>query len=95
MQVKPLQDRVLIKRTEEESKTAGGIIIPDSHSEKPGQGQVIAVGPGYRLDNGDVAALSVKEGDKVLFAKYSGSEVKLDGQEFLIMKEADILGVLS
>ncbi|AYF43317.1 MULTISPECIES: co-chaperone GroES [Halobacteriovorax] len=94
MQVKPLQDRVLIKRVEDETKTAGGIIIPDNHSEKPAQGEVIAVGPGYRLDNGSVAELAVKEGDKVLFGKYSGSEVKLEGQEYLIMKESDILGIL-
>ncbi|MFG1483021.1 co-chaperone GroES [Halobacteriovorax sp. GFR7] len=94
MQVKPLQDRVLIKRIENETKTAGGIYIPDNNSEKPSEGEVIAVGPGYRLDNGSVAELAVKEGDKVLFGKYAGSEVKLDGVEYIIMKESDILGIL-
>ena len=94
MQVKPLQDRVLVKRLEEENKTAGGIIIPDNHSEKPAQGEIVAVGQGYRMDNGTFSELTVKEGDKVLFGKYAGNEVKLEGQEYLIMKESDILGVL-
>lgn len=93
MQVKPLQDRVLVKRLEEETKTAGGIIIPDNHAEKPAQGVIIAVGPGYRQDNGSFCALQVKEGDKVLFGKYAGTEVKVEGQEYLIMKEDDILGI--
>ena len=94
MQVRPLQDRVLVKRMEEETKTAAGIIIPDSNKEKPAQGKVIAVGTGYRLDDGKVRALDVKAGDTVLFGKYSGSEVKVDGSEYLIMKEDDILGVI-
>lgn len=90
----PIQDRVLIKRTEEETKTAGGIIIPDNHKEKPAQGEVMAVGKGYRLPNGDVRALDVKKGDKVLFGKYSGTEVKVEGQNYIIMKEDEILGIL-
>ena len=94
MTVKPLQDRVLIKRVEEETKTAGGIIIPDNHKEKPAQGEVVAVGTGYRLNDGSVKALDVKKGDKVLFGKYSGTEVKVEGQTYLIMKEDEILGVL-
>jgi chaperonin GroES len=94
MQVRPLQDRVLVKRLEEESKTASGIIIPDNNKEKPAQGEVISVGSGYRLDDGSVRALDVKEGDKILFGKYAGTEVKLEGSEYLIMKESDILGVL-
>ena len=95
MQVKPLQDRVLVKRLEEESTTASGIIIPDNNKEKPAQGEIVSVGTGYRLDDGSVRALEVKEGDKVLFAKYAGTEVKLEGHEFLIMKEDDLLGILS
>jgi chaperonin GroES len=94
MTVKPLQDRVLIKRLEEETKTAGGIIIPDNHKEKPAQGEVIAVGTGYRLNDGTVKALEVKKGDKVLFGKYSGTEVKVSGENYLIMKEDEILGIL-
>ena len=94
MQVRPLQDRVLVKRVEEESKTASGIIIPDNNKEKPAQGEVISVGTGYRMEDGSVRALDVKEGDKILFGKYSGTEVKLDGNEYLIMKESDILGIL-
>jgi chaperonin GroES len=94
MQVRPLQDRVLVKRMEEETKTAAGIIIPDSNKEKPAQGKVIAVGTGYRLEDGKVRPLDVKAGDTVLFGKYSGSEVKVDGSEYLIMKEDDILGVI-
>ncbi len=90
----PIQDRVLIKRTEEETKTAGGIIIPDNHKEKPAQGEVVAVGKGYRLQNGDIRALDVKKGDKVLFGKYSGTEVKVEGQNYIIMKEDEILGIL-
>ena len=95
MQVRPLQDRVLVKRLEEESTTASGIIIPDNNKEKPAQGEIVSVGTGYRLDDGNVRSLEVKEGDKVLFGKYAGTEVKLDGQEYLIMKEDDLLGVLS
>lgn len=94
MQVKPLHDRVLVKRVEEETKTASGIIIPDNHAEKPSQGKVIAVGKGYRLENGNFAELLLKEGDTILFGKYSGTEVKVEGQEYLIMKESDVLGVL-
>ncbi len=94
MKIRPLQDRIVVKRVEEETKTAGGIIIPDAHTEKPMQGEVIAVGPGYRNQDGSYAKLDVKEGDRVLFAKYAGSEIKFEGQDFLIMKETDILGVI-
>ena len=94
MQVRPLQDRVLVKRVEEENKTAGGIIIPDNNKEKPAQGEVVAVGPGSRNKDGNVTPLDVKVGDKILFGKYAGTEVKLEGQEMLIMREDDILGVL-
>ncbi len=93
MTVKPLQDRVLIKRVEEETKTAGGIIIPDNHKEKPAQGEVVAVGTGYRLTDGTVKALEVKKGDKVLFGKYSGTEVKVGSDTFIIMKEDEIFGI--
>lgn len=92
--VKPLQDRVLIKRLEEETKTVGGIIIPDNHKEKPAQGEVVAVGPGYRLQDGSTKALEVKKGDKVLFGKYSGTEVKVAGDNYIIMKEDEIFGIL-
>ena len=92
--VKPLQDRVLIKRIEEENKTAGGIIIPDNSKEKPSRGEVVAVGTGYQMKDGTVRKLEVKAGDKVLFGKYSGTEVKLNGGEFIIMKEEEILGIL-
>ena len=92
--VKPLQDRVLIKRLEEETTTAGGIIIPDNSKEKPAQGEVVSVGSGYRANDGSFQALEVKVGDKVLFGKYSGSEVKVEGSDFLIMKEDEILGIL-
>ncbi|MCT4643237.1 MAG: co-chaperone GroES [Bacteriovoracaceae bacterium] len=95
MSVKPLHDRVLIKRIEEETTTAGGIIIPDSSKEKPAQGEVIAVGSGYRNTDGSVTALSVKQGDKVLFEKYGHSEVKLEGIDYLMMKESSILGILN
>jgi chaperonin GroES len=94
MTFRPLGDRVLIKRVEEEAKTRGGIIIPDTAKEKPQEGEVIAVGPGARDDSGKVQPLDVKPGDRILFGKWSGSEVKLDGQDLLIMKESDILGVL-
>ncbi|MCF8034524.1 MAG: co-chaperone GroES [Desulfarculaceae bacterium] len=94
MEIKPLQDRVIVERLEEETKTAGGIIIPDSAKEKPQQGKILAVGPGKVMDNGTKLEMSVNKGDKVLFGKYSGSEVKIDGKEVLIMREDDILGVL-
>ena len=94
MAFRPLGDRVLIKRVEEEQKTKGGIIIPDTAKEKPQEGEVIAVGPGARDDSGKVQPLDVKPGDRILFGKWSGSEVKIDGDDLLIMKESDILGVL-
>ncbi len=95
MAFRPLGDRVLVKRVEEEEKTKGGIIIPDTAKEKPQEGEVIAVGPGVRDDDGDYVALDVKPGDRILFGKWSGTEVKLDGQDLLIMKESDILGVVA
>ena len=95
MAFRPLGDRVLVKRVEEEEKTRGGIIIPDTAKEKPQEGEVVAVGPGARDDSGKVQALDVKAGDRILFGKWSGTEVKLDGQDLLIMKESDILGVVS
>src|SRR5690606_25226933 len=94
MKFRPLHDRVVVRRVESETKSAGGIIIPDTAAEKPQQGEVIAVGPGARDESGKVVALDVKVGDKVLFGKWSGTEVKIDGQELLIMKESDIMGVL-
>ena len=94
MKFRPLHDRVVVKRVEEDTKTAGGIIIPDTAKEKPQQGEVIAVGPGARDEQGKIVALEVKPGDRVLFGKWSGTEVKIDGQDLLIMKESDILGVL-
>ena len=94
MKFRPLHDRVVVKRIEAEEKTAGGIIIPDTAKEKPQQGEVIAVGPGARDEKGALQPLDVKAGDRVLFGKWSGSEVKIDGEELLIMKESDILGVL-
>jgi chaperonin GroES len=94
MTVKPLQDRVLVKRIEEETKTAGGIIIPDNNKEKPAEGEIVAVGSGYRLQDGSTKELDVKVGDKVLFGKYSGTDVKVAGGEFLIMKEDEILGII-
>ncbi len=93
MQVRPLQDRVLVQRVEEETKTAGGIIIPDNNKEKPAQGKVVSVGPGHRLQDGTIRALDVNEGDTILFGKYSGTEVKVEGNDYLIMREEDILGV--
>ena len=95
MAFRPLGDRVLIKRVEEEEKTKGGIIIPDTAKEKPQEGEVIAVGPGTRDDSGKVQPLDLKKGDKILFGKWSGSEVKIDGQDLLIMKESDVLGVIT
>jgi chaperonin GroES len=94
MAFRPLGDRVLVKRVEEEEKTRGGIIIPDTAKEKPQEGEVIAVGPGARDETGKVQPLDVKTGDRILFGKWSGTEVKLDGEDLLIMKETDILGVL-
>jgi chaperonin GroES len=94
MKFRPLHDRVVVKRIEEEQKTKGGILIPDTAKEKPMQGEVLAIGPGARNDKGDLIPLGVKAGDRVLFGKWSGNEVKLDGDELLIMKESDIMGVL-
>ncbi|MGE4371601.1 co-chaperone GroES [Xanthobacter sp. TB0139] len=94
MSFRPLHDRVVVKRIEAEQKTAGGIIIPDTAKEKPQEGEVIAVGPGARDEAGKLVPLDVKAGDKVLFGKWSGTEVKIDGQDLLIMKESDILGVV-
>ncbi|CAA7615482.1 co-chaperone GroES [Magnetospirillum sp. SS-4] len=95
MKFRPLHDRVLVKRLDAEEKTAGGIIIPDTAKEKPMQGEVIAVGSGTRGDDGKLVALDVKAGDRILFGKWSGTEVKIDGDELLIMKESDILGILA
>ncbi|MGQ9484156.1 MAG: co-chaperone GroES [Desulfosoma sp.] len=94
MKLRPLHDRVIVKRLEEEERTQGGIIIPDTAKEKPQQGKVLAVGKGKLLDKGDVVPLMVKEGDRVLFSKYAGTEVKVEGEELLIMREDDILAVL-
>jgi chaperonin GroES len=94
MKFRPLHDRIVVKRAENETKTAGGIIIPDTAGEKPQQGEVIAVGPGARDETGKVQPLDLKKGDRVLFGKWSGTEVKIDGQDLLIMKESDIMGVL-
>jgi chaperonin GroES len=94
MKIRPLHDRVVIRREEQESKTAGGIVLPGSAAEKPSQGEVIAVGNGQITESGEVRPLDVKVGDKVLFGQYSGSTVKVDGEELLIMKESEILGVL-
>ena len=94
MKFRPLHDRVVVKRVSEEERTAGGIIIPDSAKEKPMQGEIIAVGAGARDENGKVQPLDVKVGDRVLFGKWSGTEVKLDGEELLIMKESDIMGII-
>lgn len=94
MKFRPLHDRVVVRRVEEEAKTAGGIIIPDTAQEKPSQGEVVAVGPGARGDDGKVVALDVKVGDRVIFGKWSGTEVKIDGEELLIMKESDIMGIM-
>ena len=94
MKIRPLHDRVVVRRVEEETKTAGGIVLPDSAAEKPSQGEVLAIGPGKVLDSGDVRALDVKVGDKVLFGQYAGSTVKVDGEELLILSETEIFGVL-
>ena len=94
MKIRPLHDRVIVKRLEEERKTASGIVIPDSATEKPDQGEILAVGKGKILENGDIRPLDVKVGDKVLFGKYSGQTVKVEGEELLVMREEDIMGVV-
>jgi chaperonin GroES len=94
MKIRPLHDRVIVKRLEQERKTASGIVIPDNAAEKPDQGEVVAVGDGRLLDNGEVRALAVKAGDKVLFGKYSGQAVKVEGEELLVMREEDIMGII-
>lgn len=94
MKFRPLHDRVLVKRVEQETKTAGGIILPEAAQEKPSEGEVVAVGAGVRNKDGELVALDVKAGDRVLFGKWSGTEVKVDGEELLIMKESDIMGVV-
>ena len=95
MKVRPLHDRVIVKRTEEKETVKGGIIIPDTAKEKPMEGEVMAVGPGARGDDGKIQPLDVKAGDRVLFGKWSGTEVKLDGEELITMKEADIMGIIA
>jgi chaperonin GroES len=94
MKIKPLHDRIIVERIEEETKTAGGLIIPDTAKEKPQQGKVVAVGKGKVTEDGKVLSMDVKEGDRILFGKYSGTEVKLDGKEYLIMREDDVLGIV-
>ena len=94
MKFRPLHDRVVVRRVESEEKTAGGIIIPDTAKEKPSEGEILAVGAGARDDSGKIVALDVKVGDRVLFGKWSGTEVKIDGQDVLIMKESDIMGII-
>ena len=94
MKFRPLHDRVMVKRIEQEGKTAGGIIIPDTVKEKPREGEVVAVGSGARNEQGSVVALDVKSGDRVLFGKWSGTEIKIDGQDYLVMKESDIMGII-
>ena len=95
MAFRPLHDRIVVRRIESEEKTKGGIIIPDTAKEKPQEGEVVAVGPGLRDDQGKVVALDVKAGDRVLFGKWSGTEIKIDGEDVLILKEADILGIVA
>lgn len=95
MKVRPLHDRVIVKRLEEDEKTKGGIIIPDSAKESPAEGEIVAVGPGKKDESGKVWPMDVKKGDKVIFSKYGGTEIKVDGNEFLIMTEDDILGVIT
>ena len=95
MNIKPLHDRILVKRVEEDTKTAGGIIIPDTAQEKPMEGKVIAVGTGARVEDGKLQPLDVKKGDRILFGKWSGTEVTLDGVDYLLMKEPDVMGILS
>ena len=94
MKIKPLHDRVLVKRVEEESKTPGGIIIPDTAQEKPMEGKVVAAGKGARGDDGKIVPLDVKNGDRILFGKWSGTEIKIEGDEYVIMKESDVMGVM-
>ena len=94
MKIRPLHDRVVVKRMQEETTSAGGIVIPDSATEKPMRGEVVSVGNGKVADNGDVRALDVKAGDQILFGKYSGTEIKIDGEELLVMREDDIMGVI-
>ena len=94
MAFKPLHDRVLVRRIEGEEKTQGGLIIPDTAKEKPAEGEIVSIGEGARKDSGELIAMSVKPGDKVLFGKWSGTEVRIDGEELLIMKESDILGIM-
>ena len=94
MAFRPLHDRVVVRRVDSEAKTAGGIIIPDTAKEKPQEGEIIAIGTGARKDNGEIVPLDVKAGDRVLFGKWSGTEVKIDGEDLIIMKESDIMGVL-
>ena len=95
MNFRPLQDRVLVRRIEQEEKTSGGIIIPDTAKEKPMEGEIIAAGPGSRSEDGTLHALDVKTGDRVLFGKWSGTEIKLEGEELMIMKESDIMGIIA
>jgi chaperonin GroES len=94
MKIRPLHDRVLVKRVDEDTTSPGGIVIPDSAAEKPIEGEVVAVGNGKILDSGEVRTLDVKKGDKILFGKYSGTEVKVDGEEYLVMREDDIMGII-
>jgi len=94
MSIRPLSDRVVVRRLEEETKSAGGIVIPDSATEKPSQGEVLAVGPGKKLDNGSVQTVDLKAGDKILFGQYAGSTVKVEGEELLIMNESEVFGVV-
>ncbi|WP_299141726.1 co-chaperone GroES [uncultured Tateyamaria sp.] len=94
MALKPLHDRVLVRRTESEEKTAGGLIIPESAKEKPSEGEIVSAGPGARKDSGELIEMAVKAGDKVLFGKWSGTEVTIDGEELLMMKESDIMGII-
>lgn len=95
MKFRPLHDRVLVRRAEAETKTAGGIIIPGTAEEKPSEGEIVAVGSGYVNDNGETRALDVKQGDKVIFSQWAGTEVKIDGEELMVMKESDIIGVIA
>ena len=95
MNIRPLHDRIVVRRIEEETKTAGGILLPGSAQEKPSQGEILATGNGQIRDNGEVRTLDVKVGDKVLFSKYSGDEVKIDGQDLIIIKEEDVIGILN
>ncbi len=94
MNLRPLHDRVIVKRLDQETKTSSGIVIPDNAAEKPDQGEVLAIGPGKRNDKGDIAALAVKVGDRVLFGKYSGQTVKVDGEDLMVMREEDIMAVV-